>query len=349
MNKPTISETPYGVMLDLKKQGLEAAAFLAKNHASILGPDGIRYLQSTVRPTAANPFVEIYNKAADLEKFSCFTMFDLSRCEDIPTILTLNAVTIDGKYISKSMPQALQNAWVNLTPILGRNDAYNGRSLQLTDVISFASLISRGLLCMSYNDSDSWLTPTIQVSIIDFYSLLISTLLRDRFNLDVEEMLLVRTLFAAYMAQQLDNTVVVQDVPPILNRCKFLYPGSTPRAIQERFDKIYDIRREVAPSGRLSIGAICKILASGAGPGRMKMFTDRTFYGFMTHSPGDNQVMSFAMDYPPYFVWAMIWNLTGGKNPLFQKLYKYPETKRSVRQLADEITQSKLFIDRISR
>ena len=349
MRKPTISETPYGIMLDLRKQGLDAAAFLAKNHGSILGLDGIKYIQSTVRPTAVNPFVEIYNKAAELEKLTNFTMFDLSRCEDIPTVLTLNAVTIDGKYISKSMPQAFKNAWINLTPILGRNDAYNGSSLQLTDVLNFSSLVSRGLLCMSYNDADAWLTPTLNVMIIDIYSLLISSLLRDRFNLDVEEMLLVRTLFAAYMAQLLDGEGSPLDVPPLLNRCKFLYPGGTPRSIYERLEKISDVRHSVAPSGELSIAAISRILASGAGPGRMKMFTDRTFYGYMSHSPGDNQIMSFAMDYPPYFVWELLWNLAGGKNPLFQKLYKYPETKRSVRQFVNELVMSQLFIDRISR
>ena len=349
MNKPTISETPYGVMLDLRRQGLDAAAFLAKNHGSILGLDGARYLQSTVRPTVANPLVEIYNRAAEQEKLHCFTMFDLSRAEGIPSILTLGAVTIDGKYISKSMPQIFQNAWVNLTPILGRNDAYNGRGLQINDVIYFSGLIARGLLCMSYNDSDSWLTPGLRIQIIDFYSLLISSLLRDRFALDQEEMLMVRTLFAAYMAQLLDTSEGDMDVPPILNRCKFLYPGSSPRILAERFEKIVDVRKQIAPDGRFSIDTVCRILASGAGPGRMKHFTSNTFYGFMSHSPGDNQIMSFAVDYPPYFVWQMLNNLHGGKNPLFQRMYKYPETKRAVRQFADDLVQTKLFIDRISR
>jgi len=98
----------------------------------------------------------------------------------------------------------------------------------------------------------------------------------------------------------------------------------------------------------LSVDAICKILAS-AGPSRMSKLSTKALYVFMTRAPIDSQEMSFAIDYPPYFVYMMLNNLRGGKNPLFQKLYKYPEVLKTVKQFAVDLVQSKLFIDRISR
>lgn len=350
MIKPTISTTPYGVSLDIEKRGIESAAFLAKNRDCILGLDGAEYLQSSVRPTVSTPLVDIYNKAAELGKLQYFTMFNVANVTDVPTLLTLKDIAVDGKYISSKMPTSYQNVWINLTPILGMRDAYN-RNLQITDQIEFANQVARGLLCMSFNDSESWLTPTIQTKIIDVYSLLFTSHLKNRYNLDLNEVSMVRVLFAAYMAQMLGCEDV--EIPPVLNRydlLKLLIPGNpTPRALAEIFEKFHDVRQKINPNTwQLSIGTICKILQK-VGPGRMEKLTDRTLYVFMSRSPMDNQNMMVAMDYPPYFVYLMLQNIRGGKNPMFQNLMKFGDTKKRAQDLADEMLSCKLFIDKVVR
>lgn len=349
MIKRTIADTPFGEQLKLRKRGLEAATFLAKNSGSILAPDGIEYLQSTVRPTVSTPFVEIYNKASELGKLSGnFTMFDLSRTVDCPSVLTMPDVAIDGKYISTNMPSSLQNAWLDLTPILGRRDAYN-RTLQIRDVLRFAALVSRSLLCMSYNDSDAWLTPILATKIIECYSLLIGLHLKNTYNLNFDEYGFVRTLFAAYMAQMLDSPKAPQEIPPLLYRCRFLYQDTgTPRSIDERFEKVAELRQRIAPDNRLDIDIVCQLIA-GCGPSRMAKLTAHTLYAFMTHSPMDNQNMSFALDYPPYFVYLLLDNMKGGKNGLIINLLKFGDLKKDMNVFVQDLLSTKLFIEKIKR
>jgi len=154
--KPTIETTPFGMKLDLRKRAIEAATFLAKNIGLTVGRDGTEYLKSSVKMTVSTPVTDIYTKAADLDKLNCFTIFDLSGAPDVPTVLTNAELAIDGKYISPSMPHEFRNVWLNLTPFIksGKNNESYNRIPQITDTVQLASVVTRGLLCMSYNDSD---------------------------------------------------------------------------------------------------------------------------------------------------------------------------------------------------
>jgi len=348
--KPTIGTTPYGISLDLKKRAMEAATFLTKNQSTLAGRDGLEYLKSSVKMTVSTPITDIYTRAADLDKLKCFTIFDLSGAADVPSLLTVGELTVDGKYISPNMPSIFQNAWINLTPFLkSRNDAYN-RNLQLTDTVQFASLIARGLLCMSYNDSDAWLTPSLRIMIVEAYSLCMTMRMKTLFDLNFEEFALCRLLFAAYMAQMLDSPTAPKEVPPILYSCKFLYMDTgTPRTIDDRFEGISEVRTRIAPSMDLSIDTICAILRE-KGPDRMKkLLKASAFYQFMSRSPSDSQSMLLAIDYPPYFVYMLLNNLRGGKNPFFQNLIKFGDMKRTLVRFTDDLINSRLFIDKVTR
>lgn len=349
--KPTIGTTPYGVSLDLHKRAMESATFLAKNRGTFVGRDGVEYLKSSIKMTVSTPITDIYTRAADLDKLNAFSIVDLSGIQDVPTLLTLSEIAVDGKYVSPNMPHDFQNVWVNLTPFLRHNksnDAYN-RIPQITDTIQLASVIARGILCMSYNDSPVWLTPSLRMTIIETYSLCMSMRLKTLFDLNVEEMSLVRLLFAAYMAQMLDADAP-KEVPPILYSCKFLYYDTgNPRTIDDRFDGISAVRAEVAPNMDLSIDTICRILQA-KGPDRMKkLLKTAAFYQFMSRSPSDSQSMLVSIDYPPYFVYMLLNNMRGGKNPFFQSLIKFGDMKRTLVKFTDDLINSKMFIDRVSR
>lgn len=349
MSKPTIADTFHGTSLQLKERGISAATFLAQNGYSILDGDGKAYLQTVVRPSVSTPIIDIFSKVVSTNKLKMFTMFDLSKASNVPTVLTLPEITLDGKYLTKNMPLAYQNAWINLTPYLGKRDAYN-RNLTITNVVDFASLVAKGMLCMSYNDSDDWLTPILAVTIIEMYSLMFSSFLKNKYNLDFEEMGLVRTLFAAYAAQLLDKEAMrTAKVPPLLYRCKFLYQDTgSIRAMEQRFDSFNESRFKASPDGSLNIDVICKIIQD-VGPTRMKDLQARTVYAFMSRSPMDSQNMLFAIDYMPYFVYLMLHNLKGGKNPSFQTMLKFGDVKRKMLQFADELVDSRRFIEIVNR
>lgn len=346
--KPTISTIPYGVSLGLRDASMAAAKFLSEERGLVLGREGINYLKSSVRMTVGTPITEIYTKAADLGKLSCFTMLDLGRVKDPPTILTNREIAIDGKYISKEMPSDFKNVWLNLSSF-SRNDAYNG-FLHITDTMQLASSVARGLLCMSYNDSPVWLTPMLRCWIIEMYSLCLTMRMKTLFDLNMEEYSLFRLLFAAYMAQMLDEEDSTKEVPPILYSCKFLYQDTgTMRTIDDRMEAISGVRAQVSPTMDLNIDKICKIMQE-KGPARAKkLLKASSFYQFMSRSPSDSQSMLCSIDYPPYFVWMLLENLRGGKNPFFQSLIRFGDMKRTIVKFTNELISSRTFIDKVSR
>lgn len=99
----------------------------------------------------------------------------------------------------------------------------------------------------------------------------------------------------------------------------------------------------------LSIDTICAILRE-KGPDRMKkLLKPVAFYQFMSRSPSDSQSMLIATDYPPYFVYMLLANLRGGKNPFFQSLIKFGDMKKTLVKFTDDLVSSKMFIDKVSR
>ena len=169
-------------------------------------------------------------------------------------------------------------------------------------------------------------------------------------HLNFEEYSLVRLLFAAYMAQMLDPNNPAKEVPPMLYSCKFLFMDTgTPRTIDDRMEGISATRTKIAPDMTLSIDTICQILQIH-GPQRMqKLLKTASFYQFMSRSPMDSQSMLLACDYPPYFVYMLLNNLRGGKNPFFQTLIKFGDMKRTLVKFTDDLLSTRMFIDGVSR
>ena len=216
--------------------------------------------------------------------------------------------------------------------------------------MQFAALISRGILCMSYNDSDEWLTSSLNATMVEAYSLLFAMHLKNRFDLNAEEYAVVRTLFAAYYAQKVCSNSAPKNCPPLLYRCKDIWRDvGSPNAVDDRLASVEEVRNQIAPDGVLSIKVICDILAK-AGPQRMqKLISERLLYTYMSRSPTDSRAMYCAIDYPPYFVWLILQNLRNGKNPLFNLLIKFGNMKTILTKFSEELITSKLFIDKVAR
>lgn len=342
--KPTIADTPYGSALDIRGSAINVAAYFVKNSGVVFGQRELEFLKA-VRLHIKSPFSDIYQRVIEDDRLSLFTFADCSATRDtVPELLTLNDITVDGKYISKNIPNEYQNIWVNLSPILGKRDAYNS-SMQVTDIPRLCALVSRGVLCASYNDSDAWLSPNLAAFIIESYSTMIAVHLRSIFNLGFDEFRLVHTLIAAYYAQLLGGEDALMEVPPLLYRCTFLGNGAE---IVERLNIFKEECQKLNNGWKLSLDIVCKLLAT-CGPARMKTLTSKQLYITMSRGSIDSQAMLIALDYPPYWVYQLLANSQGSKNPNISNLIKFTDMKRKIIQFANELVASKLFIDRINR
>lgn len=344
MKKPTIIDTAFARALSLDTQANDAIGFIIKHAKLVVLNEQDKKSLVDLRLYTKTPATDLYQRVVESNKLSSFVFLDFSRFNDsIPEILTLNELTIDGKYVSSQVPPELQKTWVNLTPFLGKRFSATS-PIVINDIPSVCNLVMRGMLSMSYNDSDSWLTTKLASFIIESYSMTITILLKRFYELDIMEYKLVQTLFAAYYAQLLGQHDSSLAVPPLLFRCPFL--GSVPE-ITERMNMINPLRANDGES-LLTPSEICKILVK-VGPPRMHTFNENRLYTMFSTGGSDQQSMMLAIDYPPYWVYQLIKNVSGGKNSILSNIFKIVGMREKVMQFCQELNLSNTFIDRVNR
>jgi hypothetical protein len=127
MSKITTLDTPFAKFRALSEMLPSAVAFLTKYRTEVELSDSDAQTIASLRNYSSTPVSRLYQMLADGGKLSCFSKFDYSRfAGDVPELLTLDKVVIDGKYLPGiSLPAPIQKCWVNLTPILGKRDLYN--------------------------------------------------------------------------------------------------------------------------------------------------------------------------------------------------------------------------------
>jgi hypothetical protein len=342
--KPSILATPFAKASGLSDQINTAAHFLVKHDTFVSVPDAsVKSLQA-IRVYMNNPVSNIYSKVQESDglnqiKFLDFTGFG----EDIPSVLTAEDLTVDGKYIGVTVPASFQKSWVNLTPIIGRRTSRND-AFQINDVQRLCTLVTRAMLVMSYNDAERWLTPSLASSVVEFYSMTMAAMLRRLYNLDATELRLVRVLFATYFAQLCGASDDPKEVPPLLYRCRTL---GTQRDITDILDQVQDVL-EVAKTKDWNLTLICTALAK-YGPQRMSDFNVMKLYRPWSANAIDSMVMMFAADYPPYFVYQLLRVLGNSKNSVMLDITRMNETKMAMVKFADELVNSSALLNSVRR
>ena len=335
MRKSTLFDTPFAKARTLQQMVPPALTFLIKNKEAFINEAGLQTLTNLKLYSSAS-ICKIFQTLAENDKLKCFTLLDLTSFQnDVPELLTLDKVVVDGKHIQNiPVPTPLQKCWINLTPVLRKENAYNG-ALIITDVTQLSAMIVKAFLCSTYNDSDMWLNPKLATFVIESYSMTVAGVLSNAYNLDLFEKRYVQTLFAMYYAQLLGGVDSDLDQPPLLMRCSFLGSAADIARVLET------IRDKHKPGTLLTPTNICQILAE-VGPSRMKKFSEVQLYRYLSSSAMDSIEMMIAMDYPPYWVYQLLRVAAGYKNPVMSNIIKLSNTKAKVTQFCQELESSPL-------
>ena len=346
MKNFTLFDTSFAKARSIGNMAQTAVPFLIKNGPLVvLQESQIRDLES-IRIYSSTPISKMFQDITNAGKMNNFVFTNLARfAKDIPEVLALDDITVDGKTIPNTpVPAQFQKCWINITPITSVKDSYNG-TLNITDASTLASMVVRSALVSTYTDSDIWMNPRLAAIVIESYSMTISHVLRQAFNLAYEEEKFVQTLFAAYFAQMLGDSSCSLKVPPMLLRCSFL--GSA-QDIMTRLEMINPYRENNGEDILHPI-KICAILQK-CGPVRMQKFQPTMLYRFMSSSSIDSQVMMIAMDYPPYWVYQMLRIASGYKNPVMSNVIKLNgQLKTKVNQFAMELQSSNQITSKLNR
>lgn len=321
----------------------QAVTFFIKSTAdTVLTPEQLDYVGQT-RIFSSTPMSKIYQDLVEADKLDSFLCYNLSRvAEDVPEVLTIQDIVIDGKAVPNiPVPARFQKCWINLTPISTKADPYNVR-YNITDATTLANLFVRAALVTGYEDSEPWLSPKMASFVIENYATTVGIELGRIYGLDYNETQFVQTLFAAYFAQLLGGEGPTL-YPTLLNRCGFL--GAL-NDIQDRIKSVEDINKH--PLKLWTPEIICTALQQ-RGPHRMSKLNRTQLYRFLSSSAADSITMAIALEYPPYWVYQILRVASGAKIPTISNVVKLRNSKSKIVQFANDIVATGAVINKVKR
>lgn len=347
MSIHTIFDCPYVEARGFNTKIPATLTFLIKNGPSVIIPEDRLVELANTKLYATTPLSKMFQDICSSGKLNNFVFLDCSRYQEgIPDLLTYEELVIDGRVIPNlPVPAQLQKCWINLTPILSAKDSYNGH-LNLTDTSAAAAMVVRAALVSTYHDTNEyWLNPRLACYVIESYAHVVGHICRQIYNLNIEEELFVKTIFALYMAQVLGRSETDLKMPALLYRCTFL--GSA-NDIMSRVEAINQYR-ENGGNSLLPPRKCCEVIAK-AGPPRMHMFSHVNFYRAMSSSSIDSMTMLVAVDYAPFWVYQLLRNVSGYKNPLISTVMRMNARMKTIMtDFAAELESSGTILNQLNR
>ena len=337
--------TPFMQARDVSAHMKNAITFLIKNPDVILQRDKVRDI-GTQRLFSSTPTSKIFHSIVGADKLNNFLFMDYTgltgRGVSVPELLTADDLCIDGATITNlPVPAQVQKVWINVTPILGKRDAYND-SLFFTDLGQLANLVTRAALCQAYNDVNNWITIRQQLLLIEMYAVIMAQVITNTYRLDPVERRLIMTIFAFYYAQMVGTQEArMEKMPPILMRCNFLGSGADIMGIAEELQKFKE-------NGILTLDGMIKAIQS-IGPSRMKKYNLQVLFRSIASASVDSTTMIISMSYPPYFLYQLLRVASGYKSPIISGVIKAIGLKRKLDELGEDISDNPNLIGALHR
>lgn len=329
----TLITSKYGQDTDLRSGAADALKWMIQNKQRVQMSERDIASFKDLRVITDTPIMNLYTKITRENLFSNYFIMNLSNIDDIPTILTNDEFSLDGIEFPDA-PEPFQTIWINLTPILGSKRSSKSGVPVITDMPRFTGYFVRGMICLSYHDNPSWLSPSLKPFVIESFSMSARLRVAQAFNLEAEDALMVQTAFAYHYAQLISPEKEFEEYPPILNRCGFL--GSQ-KEIEDRIKYLND-----ASDGNVyenGLTSVCKAIAK-VGPPRMeKRFDINVFLRLFSIGNIDNTSLAISPTFPPYWTYLLLKFASGGKNALMGNLFRINYMKKNLKNWSDEVTK----------
>ena len=340
MLKPTISDTQFGKSLNLDKLIHDAVMFFSKYYDSVkLSEKDITTLKN-IKNFGNRYMFGVFESIVENDKLKNFEFFDYSRLSKngvtIPEILTISAITTDGKYLSSHIDDRLKKVWCNITPWVKKKTFETDR-IEFSDIDKVQEIVVRGSLCRSYQENNRWLSTDVAAMIIESYALTIGNILSSAYKLSTVDNNIVILLFAMYYAQ-LFNLEGSMSNPELLIKCKKLHQLGLDMQVVETISRYRENKNEI-----LSIKEICSILAKH-GSVKLSTFTPAILYSLFSRGTTDIQIMLIALEYPPYYVIQLLRLADNYKN---YTLAANPNNKKIGQAVAERLRIDSTFIPKL--
>ena len=336
MPKTYVHTTPIASLYNVGLMAKDSAKFLVEQ-ARLSDRDPSGYASLFINVGNVTHMQQIFKNIIESRKLNNVHLFSFSKgLVDIPELLTMEDIVVDGKYLPITLPSELKKPWVNLTPMVAANQNDRFKSIELVDAPKAVSAIVRAFLTASYNDSDEWLSPKLSTFLIEFYIYSVGKVFNRMYNLDFGEAGLVSYLFAWYYASLLGPKNDKADDPILLRRNRSIFKVFDSSQIDNLHKSINDIRENRPMSIDVIIEVINKI-----GAKRMAKLSRMEFVKAYAISATDNIATIISLDYPPYLMHQILRMESGAKHSIFSDVYNNRFSKLDLLRTLDQLALTK--------
>lgn len=256
--------------------------------------------------------------------------------QSTPELLTISDITLDMKQLANanmvfaSLKEYRNKIIINVAPLIKRT---REGFVKLSDVNELHNLIVRGALVSSYYNCTEkmWLNPPLLKYIAQTYSMCISSVLQRIYNLAIPEQLTIAGALTWFiMTRMTDN------YDELTYQCDYLGSKLSIRQMVEKFKETVDDIHFFDLVKLADLIAIC-------GPDHMKNFNKDILTRAMSRSGASYISMHIALEYPPYWVYQILYALSGNKSYLKEILNKNKLLK-SAGVFLQDLNTSRQFI-----
>lgn len=332
------------------KRAEEIVRFLTMQSDSFVPQAQAKDVFST-RALVSSPLGRIFHSAYTSGALDNYSLLYLSGGDThgIPSELHFEHLALDLDQLSNVypvikrvlavMPNLGNGCILNATQLLRKDlDGYRVR-----DADELYKKTVRDLLVKSYwssKTSPSWLETEILITSAHIYSRCLSSAMSRAFDTDTSTERYMQVVFLLYYLTTVQNEGMA--VSTVRGKAaRFFLPRGD--ELDPILNKIHDVIGREAPT---NMEEVCNAI-SGLGVDRLKANMRSLSTIVRAWVSGDVLSSMIALEYPPYFLWALLLTTTGNGGSLTYFI-KSQKLNRDVAEMCDRLLKSHLFLPELS-
>lgn len=318
MRKYGIFSNTFSASASYKKQAIEALKFILDNPSECFIDSELKSLILTKTTSSfQTPMTQIYNHLIDSYKGKNnlpFTQLYIT-VKNPPELFTYDSFTFSAEEIYDNPPHQLKGSIVNLTNTVRSKPSIGGNNYQIDDLLKLHSLYVRALLCESYLKSDKvWLTPKILAFILKAYNMILTKQISIFYHINdpmlLKKMMIINYLFYSKLVDKEDD-----NMSELIYRFNVAPAIEVKTVITELEDSNIDLNK------KLTLNDLCNMYQVIGGD-KLKNFDMIKLFKLFSAGSIDKQYSGISLEYPPYWVHQILTIGSGGKHPVYYKIFK---------------------------
>lgn len=336
-----IADTHFAKGFAMDKQTAAVVRFLIGNRSAVAEPEVLSSIYN-VRPTVNSVISSLFSKCLTTGYISEFAVLTnlTKQALSVPEALTMYSYTMDLKYARGTepldgFPELANKVLVNAANIVKVTPG----AIVVSDYHQLHAMFVKALLSRNFSASDGWLNPHLCKFIIKSYGLIVAASVTRMNNLmsasDVSAIAMIYSLFMAQMLATDSSDPVPQS---FFNQTHFS---------QFEMMRFVGDNEDIISTG-LDVLKCCELVRR-IGPASFSGFSDRMFYGFCQNiGPYTDQISTrLALEYPPYWVWLILYAVSGAKSSgVIMDRLKSQNLRRETEEFVAELMRTTTLYDK---